>query len=503
MAMPDILRPAQRSVTAFGPEVRQRRLTINSAFRYFWRIASLLFLISVTACNASKPEKPKLSHLERVKQLGELRVVTRYGPSTYYKGVNGTAGLEYDLAKLFATRVGVKVRFITPNTLSEVLRTVGKGDADIAAAGLIVNENQRQTLRFAQPYRRTTEQVLYGEGQPRPANLGALTGGVLEVVAGAGHIATLKQLSLCHPGIRWRVNFAHDTNDLLFLTSEGLVDYTVASSDQALILRRYYPKLHVAFDVGEPRELAWALPSAEDDSLYQEVVRFFDEIKANKTLDQLVDRYYGHAEAFDAALDSSLRRDFDEILPRYREMFERAGRENGIDWRLLAAIAYQESKWNSGAVSREGVRGMMMLTGVTARELNVTDRFNAAQSIAGGAYYLRQTLATVPADIASPDRIWFALAGYNLGYGHVDDARRMIADNGGDSTKWVELKKVLPLLGKAQWFKQTRHGRARGAVAVHYVNSIRRYYDLLVWLTEQEDGRRMASERAGPVEDGA
>ncbi|BBA34496.1 membrane-bound lytic murein transglycosylase F [Methylocaldum marinum] len=455
------------------------------------RFLVYLFLTaSVSGC-AQETSRP-LPQLKRIKQAGELRVVTRYGPSTYYESINGAVGLEHDLAELFAKRLDVKVRFIVADSAKQAIQTLDEGRADVAAAGLLVDAVRKRKLRFAPPYRVLTEQILYSSSRPRPATITDLADGVLEVSAGSSHINTLKGLRRSHRNLNWQVNFDHDVHELLFLVSEGLVDYTVANSDQALIMRRYYPKLQVAFDIGKTRELAWALPMSEDASLYDETARFFREIKENRTLDQVIDRYYGHAEAFDVALDRSLRRDFRTRLPKFRPLFVQAGRQYGIDWRLLAAIAYQESKWHSTAVSAEGVRGMMMLTGVTAKQLKVTDRFDPAQSIRGGASYLRQTLANMPPEIEDPDRTWLALAAYNLGYGHIADARKLVAARGGDPDKWIEIKKVLPLLGKPYWYRKTKYGKARGRVAVHYVNSIRRYYDLLVWLTEENKDGTMA-----------
>ncbi|WP_414675447.1 membrane-bound lytic murein transglycosylase MltF [Methylocaldum sp.] len=470
-----------------GERQQKSALEKSNFFRFF---IYLFFAASFSGC-VQETSQP-LTQLERIKQSGELRVVTRYGPSTYYESINGAVGLEHDLAELFAKRLNVKVKFIVSDSAKQAIQAIDEGGADIAAAGLIIDEARKKKLRFAPPYRVLAEQVLYSDSRPRPNGLTDLAGGVLEVSAGTSHVTTLKALKRDYRDLNWRINFDQDVHELLFLVSEGLVDYTVANSDQALIMRRYYPRLQVAFDIGKTRELAWALPMSEDASLYDETVRFFREIKENKTLDQLIDRYYGHAEAFDIALDSSLRHDYRTRLPKFKRLFVQAGRRYDIDWRLLAAIAYQESKWSSTAVSPEGVRGMMMLTGVTAKELKVTDRFNPAQSIWGGASYLRQTLGNIPPQIEDPDRTWYALAAYNLGYGHIEDARNLVVKRGGDPDKWIEIKKVLPLLGKPNWYRRTKYGRARGALAVHYVNSIRRYYDLLVWLTEENETGRMA-----------
>lgn len=448
----------------------------------------LFFLFPLTGC-IEKPAKP-LSHLQRVKQAGELRVVTRYGPASYYEGPNGYAGIEYDLAKLFAKRLGVKVRFIVPDSPRQITRMVENRQVDFAAAGLMVTEARRKRLLFTPAYRSVTEQVIYRADRPKPRYIQDLNDGTLEV--GAGHAETLRSLRRHYPVLSWNLNQEQDAESLLFQVNEGLLDYTVVQSDQMVRMRRYFPELRVAFDIGKPRELAWAFSYDEDSSLYREAARFFEEIRESKQLDQIIDRYYGHSASYDAALDSSLRIHYRERLPKYEALFKRAAEESGLDWRLLAALAYQESKWNRRAVSPEGVRGIMMLTGATARSLHVTNLFDPSQSIRGGAAYLRETLQQIPPHIQEPDRTWLALAAYNVGWGHIEDARRLVRERGGDQDKWIDVKAVLPMLGKRSCYRKTRHGKARGALAVHYVNSIRRFYDLLVWLSEEDENRRLA-----------
>jgi membrane-bound lytic murein transglycosylase F len=453
------------------------------------RILFFLFFLFPAAGCVEKPVKP-LSHLQRVKQAGEIRVVTRYSPASYYEGPNGYAGIEYDLVKLFAKRLGVKVRFIVPDAPRQVMRMVERRQADFAAAGLMVTDARRKSLRFASAYRKVTEQVVYRADRPKPRYINDLRQGSLEV--GSGHSETLNSLHGHFPDLSWNLNQEQGAESLLLQVNEGLLDYTVVQSDQMLRMQRFFPDLRVAFDVGKPRELAWAFSYDEDSSLYREAERFFEEIRESKQLDQLIDRYYGHSASYDAALDSSLRVDYKKRLPKYKGMFKRAAVESGLDWRLLAALAYQESHWNGRAVSAEGVRGMMMLTGNTARSLHVTNLFDAGQSIRGGAKYLKATLAQIPPHIQDPDRTWFALAAYNVGWGHVEDAREIVRGRGGDPDKWIDVKAVLPMLEKRAWYRKTRHGKARGALAVHYVNSIRRFYDLLVWLSEEDENRRLA-----------
>lgn len=483
-----------KSVDSLSRRVQPLESFSQTTVRFF---IFLVFMLHLNSC-VEKPVKPP-TQLEKVRQTGELKIVTRHSPSSYYEGPDGFAGLEHDLAQLFAKRLGVKVSFIVPDAGHHASDYIADKEADIAATGLMVSETRKEALRFAPAYRRITEQVIYRSDRPKPHSVSELSSGNLEVAAGASHVDTLNSLKTDYPDLSWSLNYEQNTQGMLFLVNEGLLDYTIVQSDQMLRMRQFYPKIDVAFDIGEPCDLAWAFSNDEDSSLYNEAVKFFDEIKQNKQLDQLIDRYYGHSETYDASLDSAIRLHYRKRLPKYKHTFQKAGKDQGLDWRLLAALAYQESQWDGNAVSAEGVRGLMMLTGVTARELNVTDPFDPVQSIRGGASYLREAKAQIPAHISEPDRTWFALAAYNVGHGHVEDARHLVRQRGGDPDKWIEVKQMLGLLDKRYWYRQTRHGQARGALAVHYVNSIRRYYDLMVWLDVEENASHELAMNPAPV----
>lgn len=430
--------------------------------------------------------------LEKIKQSGTLSVLTRIDPTTYYQGANGYAGLEFDLINLFAKQLGVKAKIETPTTFDKLLKKINKGKADIAAAGLTITPERQKTIRFAPAYHEITEQLIYRADTRRPANIEQLKNGILEVTQSTSHIETLKQLKKQHPDLTWNINNDLDTTSLLYLINEGLIDYTIADSNQAALIRQFYPKLNIAFDVSDTRQLAWALTQDDDDSLYNEVVNFFQKIKADKTLDQLIEKHYGHVSSLSYVDNCQFRQHQKTRLPQYRTYFDHAANTYKLDWRLLAAIGYQESHWLADAVSPYGVEGIMMLTNDTADLLNIKDRTDPAQSIEGGARYFQRRHELISADIPEPDRTWFALASYNVGIGHLEDARLLTKQQGGNANKWLDVKQRLPLLTEEKWHQQTKYGYARGNEPVHYVENIRSYYDLLVWLTEENQIQKNA-----------
>lgn len=428
-----------------------------------------------------------LSHnqLERIHRTGTLHVLTRPDPTTYYQSPDGFTGLEYDLIQLFAAHLGVKAEFEVPGSFKELLGKIQSGRADIAAAGITITEDRIKKLRFAPAYHEITEQLIYRSDRRKPEDLDSLNNGILEVVAGTSHVDTLNLLKKESPELAWSTNDELDTNGLLYLVNEGLIDYTIADSNQAILIKQYYPKLNIAFDVSDPRQLAWALPISGDDSLYNEIVSFFTEIKNNKTLDQLIEKYYGHTSSLSYVSNCKFREHKKSRLPTYQKYFDIAASEFNIDWRLLAAIGYQESHWLKEAVSPTGVQGIMMLTNDTAQQLGVKDRTDPAQSISAGARYFYQRKEIISPGIPEPDRTWFALASYNVGIGHLEDARKLTEKQGGNPNKWLDVKQRLPLLSQKKWHEKTKYGYARGKEPVQYVENIRSYYDLLVWLTEE------------------
>jgi len=446
------------------------------------RLTLVLLTLLIAACDLL-PQ----SQLDRVRDNGELHVLTRNSGTTYYEGPNGPSGLEYDLAAGFAEYLGVKLKIETPESLSQILRKTQAGVVDMAAAGLTVTAERQDLLNFSTSYQRITPQLVYRVGMRTPRNLNELQGD-LEVVADSSHAERLRMLQEEYPNLSFRQNSGLDSEQLLNLVWEQVIDYTVADSNEVAISRRFYPELRVAFDISPPESLAWAFPNGEDRSLIEKANEYLKMIKDNGQLDQLLERYYGYVTDFDYVGTRRYMKHIEQRLPDFRRWFEEAGETTGVDWRLLAAIGYQESHWNPRAVSPTGVRGVMMLTQTTMRQLGITkSRLDPQASIEGGSRYIARVRSRMPKRIREPDRTWMALAAYNVGTGHLEDARKLAQSDGADPDKWIDVKKYLPLLNQKKWHQQTRHGYARGNEPVRYVENIRSYYDILVWITDRNN----------------
>jgi membrane-bound lytic murein transglycosylase F len=440
---------------------------------------SILLLI-LASCSIPKPL------LERIQESGELRVVTRNSGTTLYEGSDGLTGLEYDLVMLFAEEIGVTPHFILPDSFNEILPIVIKGDAHIAAAGLTATKGRETKIRFGPTYQEITQQVVYLGGQRRPRKVEDLIGKRIEVVAGSSFEEELMRLSKEYPELNWTARSDLETEEMLQRVEDGSIDYTIADSNTVAVNRRFLHYIRVGFDLTEPQPLAWAMAHAEDASLYNAMQDFFQRISGDGTLDHLLERHYGHVERLNFVESRTFLRHMDNRLPKYEDWFREAASETGLDWRMLAAIGYQESHWNPKAKSPTGVRGIMMLTLATAKHMKVESRLDPQQSIMGGARYIKHILERLPDRIAQPDRLWLTLAGYNVGFGHLQDARILTERLGGDPDKWSDVKKHLPKLSLKKWYKTLKRGYARGREPVNYVDNIRAYYELLQWRLKQK-----------------
>ena len=456
------------------------------------RCAIWLLAIGIFLMLGSCAEKP--SELERIQEEGVLRVITRNSPSTYFQDRNGEAGFEYELVKRFANTLGVKLQIETADNIEEIFNRLNRpGGPALAAAGLVASEGRQELARFTRSYLDVTTQVVYRSGQRRPTSPKDLIGKRIMVLKGSSQAEKLAALQAEYPDLRYEQSDAVEVVDLLRMVDEGQIDLTLVESNEMSMNQVYFTNIRAGFDVGEQNSLAWIVPKGEDDSLLQAANSFLEKAQENGTLQRLRERYYGHVDVLGYVGAYAFAKHLQQRLPRYEKAFRETAKKHGIDWRLLAAIGYQESHWQPEATSKTGVRGLMMLTLRTANAMGVTNRLDPVQSIQGGGKYLVKVHAGLPESILEPDRTWFALAAYNVGGGHLEDARKLAEAEGLDPNKWLDVKQMLPRLAQKQWYSKTRYGYARGGEPVHFVANIRRYYDILTWVTQpQMEGQQLA-----------
>ncbi len=285
-----------------------------------------------------------------------------------------------------------------------------------------------------------------------------------------------------------------DGPELVAALRRGTVDHAVLTSIELSRLQRVHPALRFSLELDGEAPVVWLFPPGRDRSLIDAAEEYLEALRSGREFELLFDRHFGHLDVHDLVDAISFTRLVEERLDPLRPLFEEIALEHDLDWRFLAAVSYQESHWDPDAVSRTGVRGLMMLTNATAQSLGVSDRSDPRQSVEGGVRYMLQMLERLPDDIAEPDRTWMALASYNVGLGHLLDARDLTEAGGGDPNLWLDVMAWLPRLAQRDWYERTRYGYARGWEPVTYVQNIRSYYNWLVQLFP-EPGDRDRSRR--------
>ncbi|HSC79591.1 MAG TPA: membrane-bound lytic murein transglycosylase MltF [Chitinolyticbacter sp.] len=411
----------------------------------------------------------------------ELVVLVQNSPTTLYVDADGQyAGLEYDLVTRFAEAQGLKLRFVMESDYRTLLERLARHEAHLAVG--VHREREREGLVFGPDYQKVEPVLVYPARQAQRQALAQLHAGTAMVKTLPQYLRPLNAYKITQPDFKWRMVDDADAEGLIEGVASGVYDYVVVDSHLAAVAQNYFPGVAIARPFTAQQTLAWAMPR-DDAQLTSRVHAFFASIEGDKTLARLIDRYYGHLNRVDSIDTLAFLGKRDTVLHHYRDWFHEAEDKTGIDWRLIAALSYQESHWNPAAVSAYGVRGLMMLTTDTANRLGV-NRLDPYQSIQGGARYMKMMIDAMPDEIAEPDRTWLALAAYNVGIGHLSDARILARRLNKNPDSWADLKKVLPLLRDPKYFSTLRFGYARGGEPVAFVETLRTYYDILARFEE-------------------
>lgn len=437
-----------------------------------------LALIGASGCTRQEPPL-----LEQIQQRGELRVATLNSPTTYYLGTHGPEGLEYALAARFAAGLGVRLRVVTAADREGLRAALADGRADLAAAQLTFHRRWERVGTAAEPYAEGRMLWAYRRGQRRPGSIADLQRRRIAVQEGSAASDYLD----AHPqpkgvALEWEVIPRRESLDGLEALRIGRAEVTLVDANEYTFARPLHPEAAIAFAATESRPMQWIVRHGARD-LLAAVNTFFAEERRAGRLKQVMDV----ALRPPVDLARNTLREFtaliDTRLAGLQPLFEQASVQTGVDWRLIAALAYQESQWNPAARSPNGALGIMMLMPDTARSLGVRDPFDARESITAGARYFVQVREQVPSRIPEPDRSWFAIASYNMGYGHVEDARVITQKLGGNPDRWDDVASNMPLLSEEAWYVQARHGYARGWEAAYTVERVREFARVLEWRT--------------------
>lgn len=443
-------------------------------------IASLLAFNTACSDNKSSSEKNSLRTYQDMLDSGTLKILTRNAPTTWYINAEGdSAGLDHDLGKAYSHALGLTPEFIVKDSIGEIFEALAEGEADVAAAGLTVLPSRKEQFLLGPAYDAVHQVLVCRRDREKIKDFNELEHVDITVVADSSYVERLKHLQQTeYPELTWKETDNYSTEELLARVEKGKVDCTIADSTIFKINRRYLPELEVMLQISASQDIALYLPNHRN-KLHAELHAWFNDFDGSARQKKITDRYYGYFREFDYVDVSVLTRRIEKRFKHYKRYFQVAAERYDIAFHTLAAQSYQESHWDPDAVSPTGVKGMMMLTRNTAESVNVMDRTDAKQSIMGGANYLNKMMQSFKSDVSADDRLYLALAAYNIGRGHMHDAQTLARKQGLSPYHWHDMKRVLPLLSQKKYYSKLKYGYARGTEPVKYVQRIREYQHIL------------------------
>ncbi|MCF6289255.1 MAG: transporter substrate-binding domain-containing protein [Proteobacteria bacterium] len=440
----------------------------NKVVFYFLLMTSLyLFLYS---------PPNRLDNWQKVKARGYLSWVTRPSPLTYYESLDGIVGLEYDILNQFCVQNKIELRVLTSHSNEDLFALLSAHKVDVAGANLIATKKRLTQFLATIGYDETSTKLVSSLEKGKIKSLEKLSSLQGEVLAHTSYVGIAEDLIKKYQATI-KVVENRGLYELLVSVVRGDIDYTLADSNILLVYQSYIPKIRIGTQLTQTSELIFLLPHADDLSVKMKLDDFIQQYKNE-----------GKVESYKVIINGSLPRskptDTVQFFKNYKrrwgkvkdQMYDVAKKYN-INPILLGAISYQESHWNAKAVSPTLVKGIMMLTKEVAKEQGVTDRLDLTQSLEGGARHFIKTLEKIPKRINESDRVKFALASYNIGFGNLEKARIMAQKEGKNPDEWHEVTFFLKKLNEIS--------NVDGETAVKYVENIQVYKNLLQWKEQQ------------------
>lgn len=468
---------------------------MKTLMRMFLKSRFLPFLLAFSFLTCSQPkEKIVKTDLEQIRTRGKLIALTGYSATSYFIYRGQPMGYEYELLSLLSEHLGLKLEIKIEDNLEQLFTRLNAGDADIIAHDLTVTKERRQRMQFTD-YLFTTQQVLV---QRKPDNWRRmklheierrlitnpiqLIGKRVYVKKNSSHVERLKNLSEEIGGDIEIVEVDGDTTSelLIQMVSEGKIDYTIADRHVALINQAYLTNLDVQMAVSFPQQIAWAVRKTSPE-LLKAVNEWIQSMKQKTAFYVIYNKYFKNRGAYIRRAKSDYLSVTGGKISEYDDFLKKKAAQIGWDWRLLASLIYQESQFNPFAKSWSGAAGIMQLQPETARRFGATNVTDPYENISAGVNYLKWLDNYWKKEIADPtERIKFILASYNVGIGHVQDARRLAQKYGKDPDLWEDNTEYYLLrLSEEKFFNDevVQFGYCRGSEPCNYVKEILERYN--------------------------
>ena len=415
--------------------------------------------------------------LQKIKQTGVITVATRNSAHCYYLYRDQPMGFEYELAKAFAEYLGVRLQIKIVDKWSDMVAALSDGSAAFIAASMPITSKRQTQVAFSDGYMEVAQNIITHRKNTGIKEAADLSGKTIDVRKGTVYQQRLVELKKQGINLAIRLHDDLPVEELIQKVADGQIDFTIANSNIISINRRNFPGVVSTGSINDGMQLAWAV-YPKSKKLLEQINAFLRMINKSGKFDEIYNKYYGDIDDFDYVDLEAFHRRVKNKLSRYSPFIKAAAKKHGFDWRLIAAQIYQESHLNPWAKSQAGARGLMQILPSTAKDLGIGDLFDPVQNINAGVQHLKDLYDHFD-QAHGEDRLLIALAAYNIGQGHINDARDLAKKKGLDPDKWVSLSKTLPLLQYRKYFMTTQYGFCRGTEPIRYIKQILIYYDVL------------------------
>ncbi len=459
---------------------------INQLLQKISRLKTLiLFVLVVVLFFFIYSPIPLSSTWDLIKQRGVLIYGTRTSLLSYFEDDDAIIGFEYQILKRFADQHGLELKAVVYNNNGELFNDLEHGQVDIAGGHLTITEERLEQYQFTAPISQTAIDLVTHFDHRNKTEIQEFENTKGLLLANSSYLELFQSLEDFSP------NDLSTTDDLTLFElirkiNSKEIDYTLGDSEIINIYQRFIPGIYQTIQVSAATDTALMIRQNRSNEFKTQLDQFINSARDSQLLDQLKNEIVLHLPDIDTANTVTFFDKLQTDWPLIRDLVYEVADNHNFDPAMLAAISYQESHWNPNAVSFSGVRGLMMLTASTAAEVDVVDRTDPRQSLVGGIKYLRNMHNKIPERIQEPDRTLFALAAYNIGYAHVEDARILAQRANKNPDDWIEVEPYLAKLNNPSIAHELRYGNADGKTAVTYVNNIMTYKQLMNWKMNKE-----------------
>jgi membrane-bound lytic murein transglycosylase F len=428
--------------------------------------------------NALRQSEDEVSFadLAEIKKRKVLRVLTRNASTTFFIYKGEQLGFEYELAKEFAKSIGVLLELVVPPSREALLEFLEAGKGDLIAAGMTRTPEREKKFAFSAPYQFVNELLIVPAKDKTTKALSDLKGKVISVRKSSSYYETLMNF---RDSLGFKIELLSEdleTEDVLAQVAAGKIVATVADSNIIQLELSYNNNIRSVGPLGDVMEIGWTMRK-NPPALKAELDAFMKKLYKGTFYNIIVSKYFKDSKGSRA--DQKLRADKGGRLSPYDDLVKKHSRAQELDWRLMTAQMYQESRFDPKAKSWVGAKGLMQVMPRTGQALKIYDLENPDQGILAGTRVMaRYSNYFNSPEISARDRIRFALASYNCGPGHVFDARDLAKEMGLDPNKWFgNVEKSMLLLSKKDVAKKVRYGYCRCEEPVNYVSEIQNRYD--------------------------